>query len=363
MPSPCGTALFSTVVGGALLAGSFLLARRRRSHRFADDSSALEVSSLFIHPVKSCAPLCLDAAMLDKLGFVDDRRLMIVSAEPYDGNHAFLTQRQRPRMCLIQCQLRGDEMQLLAPDRQPLTVPLKPPASGLLLRVRVWSDSGLTAVDLGEAAATWLSDFLETSVRLVSAAHPSWKRSLDRRYLPWDLRWAWGGPQVGFADGFPLLLASTSSLDELNRRLAPGDPLPMNRFRPNIVVSGSEPFDEDTWRRIRIGDATFRVVKGCSRCKITTTDQATANQGTRIGADGVTAEPLATLARFRAVGPEVYFATNLVHEWPPPLFERVLRWLRGQPMSPSVSVGDRVQVLQRGEPIWDEEAVRAASKA
>jgi hypothetical protein len=136
----------------------------------------------------------------------------------------------------------------------------------------------------------------------------------------------------------------------------------MNRFRPNIVVTGCEAFDEDTWRRIRIGDNTFRVVKGCPRCKVTTTDQATAEQGTRLGADGQTAEPLATLGQFRAVGHEVYFAANLVHDWPPPLLERALRRLRGQPSSSPVCVGDRVRVLERGEPVWDEEAVRAAAE-
>jgi len=353
------TGLTVSVFGGALLAGAFLLFRWRRTPRESADD--IEITALFTYPIKSCAPVCLDAAMLDRFGFVDDRRLMVVAAEPYGGSHAFLTQRQLPRMCLIQCELRDDDLQLLAPGRQPLTVPLKPPAPNLILSVRVWSDGGLTALDLGEGAAAWLSAFLETSVRLVSASHPAWKRELDARYLPWGLRWAWGGPQVGFADGFPVLLASSSSLDELNRRLAPGAPLPMNRFRPNIVVSGCDAFDEDTWRRIRIGDNTFRVVKGCSRCKVTTTDQATAEQGTRLGADGQTAEPLATLGRFRAVGPEVYFAANLVHEWPPPVLERALRWLRGQPGSAPVCVGDRICVLERGEPVWDQEAVRAAA--
>mmetsp|Transcript_41716 Transcript_41716/g.138741 ORF Transcript_41716/g.138741 Transcript_41716/m.138741 type:complete len:167 (+) Transcript_41716:805-1305(+) len=141
------------------------------------------------------------------------------------------------------------------------------------------------------------------------------------------------------------------------------EPMPMGRFRPNIVAAGCAPFEEDTWRRIRIGDMVFRVVKGCSRCKITTTDQATGEQGSLVGADGAP-EPLSALrAAGRGVGSEVYFGQNLVHEWPLPLLERAARWLRGQPQLPVVCAGDRIEVLERGPPVWDEEAVREAEWA
>ena len=136
----------------------------------------------------------------------------------------------------------------------------------------------------------------------------------------------------------------------------------MERFRPNIVVSGcSQPFEQDTWKRVRIGGATFRLVKGCSRCKITTTDQRTGVAGGLKGADGVTPEPLATLQEFREKGAKgnVYFGQNLVHEWPPPLLWRLGRWVRGLPTTLRLQVGDSVEVLERGEPVWDRSATAA----
>jgi hypothetical protein len=168
---------------------------------------------------------------------------------------------------------------------------------------------------------------------------------------------------VGFADGYQLLIASTASLAEVNRRQAAANPsappLRMDRFRPNIVVSGCLPFEEDTWKRIRIGSSTFRVVKGCSRCRVTTTDQVTGVAGATLGPDGVTPEPLATLSTFRAVGPEVYFGQNLIHE-PPSLVTHLVGWLRGAHTQPIVCADDPVVVLERGDPTWDASAVRAA---
>lgn len=174
---------------------SFYLLRRWRAPPCA--SSAGEVCALFIHPVKSCAPVQVDAATLDRLGFVDDRRLMVVAGEACNGSHAFLTQRQVPEMCLVGCELRGDKLTLRAPGRAPLALGLKPPAGGMMLITRVWSDAGLVAADYGEAAAGWLSEYLGTPARLVGAAHGAWRRPLDAKYTPRWLRWAWGGPQVG----------------------------------------------------------------------------------------------------------------------------------------------------------------------
>ncbi|EOD35391.1 MOSC domain-containing protein [Emiliania huxleyi CCMP1516] len=362
-------AVVAAVAGGALL----LLLLRRRKPAADEPESRAEVAALYIHPVKSCAPVQLDAASLDRLGFVDDRRLMVVSAEPLGGNHSFVTQRQEPRLCLVRAELSAEVVRLSAPGKPLLAVPLRPPHPQSELRVRVWSDTGLRAVDLGEAAAAWLSSFLGADeephrrVRLVSCASSSFSRPLDARYAPLALRWAWGGPQVGFADGFPLLLISTASLEALNGSLsAMAEPMPMGRFRPNIVAAGCE----DTWRRIRIGDMVFRVVKGCSRCKITTTDQATGEQGSLVGADGAP-EPLSALrAAGRGVGSEVYFGQNLaherppprhvafddhtccrvllkVHEWPLPLLERAARWLRGEPQLPVVCAGDRIEARRQ----------------
>jgi uncharacterized protein YcbX len=142
---------------------------------------------------------------------------------------------------------------------------------------------------------------------------------------PVDVDHAGPGHRVGFADGYPLLLLSEGSLDELNRRLEA--PLPMDRFRPNVVVDGCGPHAEDRWRRLRVGDVEMRVVKPCSRCSITTVDQATAARGP---------EPLATLADYRLAGGKVLFGQNLVHE------------SRG-----TLRVGDVVEVLESGRPVPD----------
>ena len=161
--------------------------------------------------------------------------------------------------------------------------------------VSVWSDR-CVAIDEGPDAAEWLSAFLDVRCRLVRFPNDATRR-VDPEY---------GGPndQVGFADGFSFLLTSCASLDDLNRRLAA--PLPMNRFRPNIVVNGGNAFQEDRWRRIRIDDITFAVVKPCARCVTTTVDQKTGD---------ASREPLRTLATFRNVpGRGVMFGQNLIHD-------------------------------------------------
>ena len=125
----------------------------------------------------------------------------------------------------------------------------------------------------------------------------------DQVVRPANPAFAPPGVRVGFADGFPFLLISEESLADLNRRLA--DPLPMNRFRPNLVVAGGEPYAEDGWGRIEIGGVRLQVMKPCERCLVTTTDQATGERGK---------EPLRTLATYRKVGNDVLFGQNVVHE-------------------------------------------------
>jgi uncharacterized protein YcbX len=229
--------------------------------------------------------------------------------------------------------------------------------------VRCWDDR-LVGADLGDAAANWLNEVLgsERKVRLVTSAFRGFDRGqLDGGYVPASLRLYPCRPETAFSDGFPLLLISTASLVELNRRLKAQHgskhkslPLTMERFRTNLVVDGAglEPFAEDRWKRVRIGGATFRVVKGCSRCKITTIDPGTAAEKELMGLDGATPEPLATLAQFREAGVKgnVYFGQNLVHEWT--LYERLMAFLfrrRGL----ELRVGDAVEVLEEGEPRWD----------
>jgi len=168
--------------------------------------------------------------------------------------------------------------------------------------VRVWSSEGLLAEDCGDAPASWLGGVLGAPCRLVRVG-PAFSRPVKpERSRPGDL--------VGFADGYPFLAVSEGSLLDLNRRIerSGGRPVPMTRFRPNLVLGGCEPYAEDAWSRIRIGAIVFRVAAPCTRCVITTTDQATGERG---------AEPLRTLARYRRNREEptlVNFGQNLIHE-------------------------------------------------
>jgi hypothetical protein len=184
------------------------------------------------------------------------------------------------------------------------------------VEVGLWGGRG-DAEDLGEHAADWFSSFLQTRCRLV--------RFPDDGFRPVDPDYARFEARVAFADGFPVLLTSESSLKELNARMdGGGGRVPMDRFRPNLVVRGSEPFEEDRWRQIRVGELVLDVVKPCARCKITTVDQITGKTGT---------EPLATLAGFRKRDNEVLFGQNCVHHGPG-----------------SVRVGDEVEILEWAEP-------------
>src|ERR1700733_6408056 len=182
-------------------------------------------------------------------------------------------------------------LQFSAPDTTPLQ--LQPHPQGISRTVTIWNDT-CEAIDEGDEVAEWLSAYMKTSCRLVRMAD-EFVRSVDDRYAEAE-------DQVGFADAFPFLLISTESLEDLNSRL--DESLPMNRFRPNIVVSGcSSSFAEDTWRQTRIGNCEFNVVKPCDRCVITTTDQETGKRGQ---------EPLRTLAKYRNRDNKVLFGQNLI---------------------------------------------------
>lgn len=248
------------------------------------------VSALHIYPIKSCGGTALDAAAIQARGFANDRRWLVVDA---DGR--FLTQREIARMALIRPDLDDHCLRLRAPGTADFELAVD--QSGRRVEVTIWKDSGVGAVDQGDAAAGWLSDFLGRDVRLVRFAD-DYTRQVDQKYAPRET------DQVGFADAYPFLIISEESLADLNSRL--DEPLPMNRFRPNIVVRGAdEPYAEDGWKAIRIGGIVFDVVKACARCAITTTDQATAARGK---------EPLRTLATYRQ-GPKgaPLFGQNAVH--------------------------------------------------
>jgi uncharacterized protein YcbX len=264
------------------------------------------LSALFIYPVKSCRAVPLEHSEVQARGLRHDRRWMIVDAEG-----RFLTQRTEPRLALVEVEISGDSLVLSTPTLPDLHLPLSPRNVGPYRRVRVWRDE-VHAIDGGAAAGRWIGEWLGYPASLVFMADDC-MRAVNPAY-------ARAGDTVSFADGYPLLLASTSSLDDLNRRIE--KPVPMNRFRPNIVVSGSPAWAEDDWKQIRVGDVPVRVVKPCSRCVITTTDQRTAERS---------AEPLRALASFRSRDNEVWFAQNCIPD-----------------THGALAVGDPVRVLSPG---------------
>ena len=253
---------------------------------------ALSLTAINVYPVKGLKGIALDEARCTDRGLEHDRRWMVV-----DSNGVFLSQREHPKMATVWTEIADGMLTLSAPDVSSVEVPLDT-RSAAPMRVQVWN-SMCDAVPVSSAADAWLTEYLGFPCRLVYMPDSSERFS--------NPRYSGEARKVGFADGYAYLLIGEASLADLNAKLlARTHPaLPMNRFRPNLVVSGSEPFAEDGWGEIRIGEAVFRSAKPCGRCQVTTTDQAT---GEVKGP-----EPLATLATYRD-SPEfgVMFGMNLV---------------------------------------------------
>ncbi len=247
----------------------------------------IEVAALYVYPVKSCAGIRCEQATLDVRGLQHDRGWMVV-----DEHDEFVTQREHPRLALVSPQLDADILRLTTPEGHTLAIPTAG-VTGLTRQVRVWHEM-CEAVDQGNEAAQFFSDWLGEAVRLVKMAD-NCERQVNPSYAQTPV-------VTGFSDGFPLLLISEASLDDLNARL--DTPLPMNRFRPNLVVKGCNRFAEDGWHQLKIGNIVFHVAKPCDRCAVTTIDQTT-------GARGV--EPLRTLATYRRAGAKVFFGQNIMH--------------------------------------------------
>jgi len=246
------------------------------------------VSGLFIYPVKSCRGIALDFATVGDRGFVGDREWMVV-----DGDGRFLSQRTVPALARVEVALGGGWLRLHGPGLPFLDLPVVPD-QGAPRPVSIWNDTCL-AESAGPRAARWFSDLIGISCELV--------RMPETTVRPVSSKHRGAQHRVGFADGYPFLLLSEASLDSLNQRL--DRPLPMDRFRPNIVVAGCAAHAEDGWARFRIGGVCFQAVKPCARCVVTTIDQRTGERGS---------EPLRTLAGYRLVDGKVLFGQNLVHE-------------------------------------------------
>jgi uncharacterized protein YcbX len=254
-----------------------------------------EVHSIHVHPVKAFRGQAPREALVEPWGLAGDRRWALI-----DDGGTVVTQRRHPRLALAAAELRPGGVRLSAPGAEPVTVPEPDPRTSGTTEVEIFG-TFVRGVLADEAAHAWCSARLDTPVRLVHMDDPAVRRPVDPEYaLP--------GETVSFADGFPLLLTSLSSLDALNALIAEGDhpdegPLPMNRFRPNLVVDGFDAWAEDGWTRLSVGGVLFRVAKPCGRCVVTTTDQDSARRGR---------EPLPTLGRHRRFGFQLVFGQNLV---------------------------------------------------
>jgi len=257
----------------------------------------LQLTDIWRYPVKSCRGERLAEARVEPWGLAGDRRWMVVD-EAGDA----VTAREHPRMVLIGPEVNdSDYITLTSPDLADLTVPV--PSGADLVPVRVWG-TGLLAASAGGKAAAWLTEIIGQPVRLVYLDDPT-RRHPNPAYSRQD-------DLVSLADGYPLLLTTEESLGALNGWIAEGPkaaegPVPMRRFRPNVVMSGGPAWAEDDWRRLRIGEVTFRAAKGCDRCVLTTIDPDTAAKGH---------EPLFALARHRRWDNKVWFGVNLIPDQP-----------------------------------------------
>ena len=277
-----------------------------------NEAVALTLTQLNRFPVKSCRGEQLETAVVEPWGLAGDRRWMLV-----DPAGETVTAREHQPLLLVTPRLRADGgLEVTAADRPPLSVAR--PVGDDHVNVTIFRRTPFAAASAGDEAHSWFSELLGQPVRLVYGDDP-YRRPANQDF-------AGPGVPLAFGDGYPVLLATEASLAALNQAVAEGPraaegPLPMVRFRPNLVVSGGEAWAEDGWRRLRIGEAVFRAVKGCDRCVVAATDAETALRGK---------EPTATLARHRRWDGAVWFGMNLVPETPGAV----------------LTVGDEVELLE-----------------
>ncbi len=249
------------------------------------------ISSLHVYPIKSCAGHEVNRAELDARGILYDRSWIVVGS-----GGGMLTQRDTPALALVRPAVENGGLVLSAPGMEDLAVPRT--EEGNIRNVEVWGDA-CDGIDQGDDAADWFSSYLDTASRLLYFK-PGFVRPVDPDYATRP------GDQVGFADGFPLLMISEASLADLNARLA--SPVRMNRFRPNVVVADCPPYAEDTWKHVRAGNLELDLVKPCGRCATILVEQESGTPGK---------EPLRTLATYRKLGrPTPSFGHNAVHRSP-----------------------------------------------
>jgi len=249
----------------------------------------LQVSQLFIYPIKSLGGISVANALITDRGFQYDRRWMLV-----DENNQFLTQRELADMALLQVEITAAGLKVYHKKNihYQIIIPFFSETNETA-NVEIWSES-CEAQFVNKIADDWFSEMLLKKCRLVYMPDCT-KRSIDNMY-------AFNKEITSLSDGFPFLIIGQSSINELNSRLA--EPLPINRFRPNIVFTGGEPFEEDTMEHFTINHINFYGVKLCARCVITTINQDNAAKAK---------EPLKTLASYRMKNNKIYFGQNLLH--------------------------------------------------
>jgi uncharacterized protein YcbX len=247
----------------------------------------ISLSSLTYYPIKACRGFEVTESNVERMGLENDRRMMVVTPEG-----EFLTQREYPKLALVTPTLKNDSVTLSAPNFD--SIHFNTQKTGTPWPVNIWKSKDVDAIDQGEETAQWFSDWLGLSVRLVHFAD-GFQRKVNAEYaINVD-------DHTGFADGYPVLIISEESLQDFNSKL--DSPLPMNRFRPNIVVKGTEPFAEDTWKRIRVGEIEIALVKPCARCVVTTIDKETLEKSK---------EPLKTLEKYRRHPLGAIFGMNAI---------------------------------------------------
>jgi uncharacterized protein YcbX len=269
----------------------------------------LVLTAINIYPIKSLGGIPLREAKVEARGLQHDRRWLLV-----DEGGMFLTQREYSRIALCSIRLLPEGLEVSAPGMQPLLIPFQLGDATTTVTVKIWK-STCEAVPVGEFADAWFSRFLGASCRLVYMPDET-RRAVNPDY-------AVGDAIVSFADGYPFHLIGESSLGDLNKRLPSS--IPMNRFRPNFVVSRSLAYDEDGWKKIRIGATLFHVVKPCERCTITTINQ---EKGAGAGK-----EPLKTLATYRTTSNKILFGQYLIAD----------------KEGATLRAGDRLEVVARKE--------------
>jgi len=248
----------------------------------------IRLSAIHLYPVKGIRGVTVATAQVEPGGLRHDRRWMIVDEQGH-----FLSQRSHPRLALLAGSFDGNKLDLTAPGQDPLNLEL--PDGRRRIEVTVWRDRVDAAAVPGKGDV-WISQYLGQKCRMAYMDDSCMRPISSSNGLPGEI--------VSFADGFPCLLISTASLDDLNSRL--DTPLPMDRFRPNLVVDGCDAFAEDGWQKLAIGETVFRFAGLCARCSVTTVDQKSGIRASK--------EPLRTLATFRQGEGGVVFGVNLVPE-------------------------------------------------